>query len=184
MHATPQRRQKKDRGEDFSIYELLKIVLSAIVIAFLITQFFVSSTVVEGTSMLETLHDGDRLFVMKQGIRVDQLNRGDVVVFHAPDENRDYIKRVIAFPGEFVQIADGLVYINGKRLDEPYINTEKTEVGPTNEWLVEEGRLFVLGDNRMEGASKDSRIFGTIAADAVVGRAAFRYFPFDQIGGI
>ncbi|MDD7593215.1 MAG: signal peptidase I [Peptoniphilaceae bacterium] len=182
-HA-PESRETKPEREEFRPIEAIRIILSAILIAFLITHFLVSSTVVEGTSMLDTLHDGDRLFVLKQGIGVSDLSRGDIIVFHAPDENRDYIKRVVAFPGEYVQIENGMVYINGKRLEETYINADQTLTSGATDWLVPEGELFVLGDNRLEGASKDSRFFGTISEDAIVGRAAFRYFPFDRFGGI
>lgn len=133
--------------------------------------------------MEETLHNGDRLFVFKQGITAEGLKRGDVVVFHSPDENRDYIKRVVALPDEYVQIEDGMVYINGKRLEEPYINTSFTHVRENTEWLVGKDELFVLGDNRKQGASRDSRYFGTIPLRSVVGRAVFRYFPFNAFGG-
>lgn len=181
---SPREGRPASEKEEFRPIEAVRIILAAILIAFFITHFVVSSTVVEGTSMLETLHDGDRLFVLKQGIGVSDLSRGDIIVFHAPDENRDYIKRVVAFPGEYVQIENGRVYINGKRLEEEYTNTDETLTAREDEWLVPDGELFVLGDNRLEGASKDSRFFGTISQDAIVGRAAFRYYPFDRFGGI
>ncbi len=164
--------------------EIIRIVLSAILIAFLITHFIVSSTVVEGTSMHDTLQDGDRLLMMKLGLSLNELERGDIVVFHAPDEQRDYIKRIIAFPNEYVQIEDGMVYINGKRLDEPYVNTSYTHTSDKADWLVGKDQVFVLGDNREEGGSRDSRIFGPIPASSIIGKTTFRYFPFSSFGGI
>lgn len=178
-HHTPKQRAERE----VKALEAIRIIVVAIAIAFLITHFIVASTVVEGASMEDTLHNGDRLFVFKQGITADGLKRSDVVVFHAPDENRDYIKRVIALPDEYVQIEEGMVYINGKRLDEPYINTTYTHAREKAEWLVGKDELFVMGDNRQEGASRDSRYFGTISLRSVVGRAVFRYFPFDAFGG-
>lgn len=175
---------KRRKKAEFQGKDFLKIVLSALVIAFLITRFLLASTMVEGTSMQDTLQHGDRLFVLKVGLNAKRLKRGDIVVFHAPDEKKDYIKRVIAFPHEYVQIENGLVYINGKRLEEPYIKSDFTHTGEESEWLVGEGEYFVLGDNRLEGASKDSRVFGCISQGSLVGKAIFRYFPFDDVGGL
>ena len=174
---------KEHAAKEFKATEALRIIVAAILIAFLITHFIVASTVVEGSSMEDSLHSGDRLFVFKQGITAEGLHRGDIVVFHAPDENRDYIKRVVALPDEYVQIEDGMVYINGKRLEESYINTSFTHAAKNASWLVGKDQLFVLGDNRQEGASRDSRYFGTISVKSIVGRAVFRYFPFDAFGG-
>lgn len=179
-----QRNKSREKKKHAEARSGIKIILSALVIAFLITRFLISSTVVEGNSMLESLHQGDRLFVLKQGIAIKDLKRGDIIVFHAPDENRDYIKRIIAFPHEYVQIDKGLVYINGKRLEEPYISSDFTHCKEESEWLLGEGELFVMGDNRQEGASKDSRNFGPVKQDAIVGKAVFRYYPFDDFGGI
>lgn len=179
------RPKQTKENKSFGFSDLAKIVVSAIVIAFLITQFVMNATVVEGSSMMDTLHNHDRLFVWKLGVGTKSLKRGDIVVFRAPDDpGKDYIKRVVGLPGEFVQIKDGRVYINGDRLEEPYINVEYTHVGKTHEWYVGEDQIFVLGDNRKEGASRDSRVFGPISGDRLVGMAVFRFYPFDAFGGL
>lgn len=175
-------KKTEDRRKEFHLIDGLKIFFMALIIAFFITQFVMNSTLVEGSSMADTLHSGDRLLVMKLGASINQLQRGDIIVFDAPGEDKLYIKRVIAFPNEFVQIEDGLVYINGKRLDEPYISTAYTYTSGPKEWYVQEGELFVLGDNRQRGASKDSRVFGPIKGKSLEGHAVFRYYPLDKMG--
>lgn len=185
MKASSQKNIMEPGAKSMELLDWVKTILGAIVIAFLLTQFVFSATTVKGRSMEDTLHNNDQLFVWKLGVDGEGLSRGDIIVFHAPDANKeDYIKRVIAFPHEYVQIKDGLVYINGERLEEPYINTAYTHTLLTTEWYVGEGEVFVLGDNRMEGASRDSRIFGPIAFDSIVGRAFFRFYPWSDLGGI
>ncbi len=176
--------QKDNKKKPFRLRDGVRIFALALVAAFLLTQFVVNSTLVEGSSMANTLHSGDRLIVFKLGSRIDQLTRGDIVVFRAPEEEKFYIKRVIAFPNEFVQIEDGLVYINGLRLEESYISTSYTHTSGPKEWYLHEGEVFVLGDNRQKGASRDSRVFGPIQANRIEGHAVFRYFPLDQMGGL
>ncbi len=175
---------KKTKQRKFGPVLLLKILASALLVAFLITKFLVSATRVEGSSMLDTLHSGDRLLVFKPGSDVDNLERGDIIVFRPPGENRFYIKRVIGLPNEYVQIDNGSVFVNGKRLEEDYVNSDYTYTGDKAEWLIGEGEVFVLGDNRKEGASKDSRVFGPIKGNTIEGHASFRYYPFGSIGPI
>lgn len=178
------RGEKKIKKKKFGPVLLLKILAIALLLAFLITKFLVSSTRVEGSSMLDTLHSGDRLLVFKPGSDVDSLERGDIIVFRPPGENRFYIKRVIGLPNEYIQIDNGSVFVNGKRLEEDYANSSYTYTGDKTEWFIGEGEVFVLGDNRKEGASKDSRIFGPIKGKSIEGHASFRYYPFNSIGPI
>lgn len=177
--------KKRKNSMRFRWPDWLKVIGLAFIFAFFITRFVVSATLVEGSSMCETLHDQDRIFVWRFGVSIDSIRRGDIVVFHAPDApGKDYIKRVIALPNEYVQIADGTVYVNGVKINEPYINTAYTYATMQTEWLVGDNEFFVLGDNRERGASKDSRILGPISADALLGHAVFRFFPFHSFGGI
>lgn len=184
----PSKRKKPGRKSraswNFQWKILTRIFFAALLIAFLITHFLLSSTRVEGRSMAPTLQEGDRLFVDKMGTQISALHRGDIIVFRSPDENKDYIKRIIAFPQEYVQIDEGLVYINGKRLDEPYIDSAYTHTSDHKEWYVGEDQVFVLGDNRAEGASRDSRAFGPIERSALKGHAFFRYLPIGRMGGM
>lgn len=178
---------KDDRKQRNELMEWIKSILFAVVIAFFLKSFVFNSTYVLGNSMYPTLEESDRLFAVKLNLYFRSPNRGEIVVLEAPDtENKDYIKRVIGIEGDLVQIIDGLVYLNGELLDEPYIEEGSyTHIYINNTWQVPEGELFVLGDNREDGASKDSRFFGTIPAESIKGITSFRYFPFnDRFGKI
>lgn len=167
--------------------EWIKSILLAIVIAVVIKTFIFNTTYVLGNSMYPTLHERDRLFANKIPLYFSGPDRGDIVVLEAPDApNKDYIKRVIGIGGDTVAIIDGKVYLNGKILEEDYIEEDSyTHVYSENYWEIPEGYVFVLGDNREEGASKDSRYFGCIPLDSIKGIANFRYFPFnDRFGKI
>lgn len=160
--------------------EFLKDVIVVVVVALLIS-FFVKPIIVKGSSMYPTLEDSDYLLVSKQAYNFGEPERGDIVVFPHEEGNGDealYIKRVVGVPGDHVEIEDGEVYINGLMLDEEYINGNTTE-GDVD-YMVPEGRIYVLGDNR--GNSSDSRFFGSVKYDEVVGTAFVRLYPFDKIG--
>lgn len=162
--------------------EWIKSILIAFFIAFFIKSFIFNSTYVQGHSMAPTLYPKDRLFAQKISLYLKNTSRGDIVVLKAPDEKgKDYIKRVIGMPGDLVEIKDGQVYINGDPLVEKYIAEDSyTHTYGQSQWLVPEGQVFVLGDNRLEGASKDSRIFGTVSIKSLKGVTGFRYFPFND----
>ena len=142
--------------------EWIKSILLAVIIALFIKSFIFNTTYVLGNSMYPTLHERDRLFANKIPLYFSSPNRGEIIVLKAPDiANKDYIKRVIGVEGDTVAIIDGKVYLNGELLEEDYIEEDVyTEVYGENYWEVPEGYVFVLGDNRHEGASKDSRFFG------------------------
>lgn len=132
--------------------------------------------VVDGHSMLPNFTTNQFIIVSRLSYIWGDPQRGDVVVFHYPLQyDRDFIKRVIGLPGEKVTILDGRVYINGKLLDEPYIEQFCRGKVCDGEWLDGPGQYFVLGDNR--GASKDSQDFGPVDRKYIVGRAFVRYWP-------
>ncbi len=111
--------------------------------------------------------------------------RGEVIVFEPPEDlGRDYIKRVIGVPEDLVQIRDQAVFVNGERLEEPYIGQSPMDsfVSGKTEWRVPPGRLFVLGDNR--SGSSDSRAWGFVEMRKVVGKATVTYWPASEVGGI
>lgn len=167
--------------------EWIKSILLAIAIAMFIKTFIFNTTYVLGNSMYPTLHERDRLFANKIPLYFSGPDRGDIVVLEAPDHpNKDYIKRVIGIGGDTVAIIDGKVYLNGELLEEDYIEKGAyTHVYSENYWEVPEGYVFVLGDNREEGASKDSRYFGCVPLESIKGIANFRYYPFnDRFGKI
>ena len=128
---------------------------------------------IEGESMEPNLHNGEYVLIDKISYLLHSPERGDVVVFTPPNNDRDYIKRVIGLPGDTVEIKGGRVYVNGIVLDEPYLRNVIHNDMPAR--VVEEGRYFVLGDNRNN--SSDSRAFGSITPQSIVGRAWLVYWP-------
>ena len=159
------------------------VIIVGVVYIFLGRPFTVS-----GASMYPTLHNGDRMILSKIG----EINRFDVVVLKAPDENVEYIKRVIGMPGDTLEMKQGVLYINGKKIEQPFINTEALQKQTvfiddftlqtlTGETKIPEGKYFVMGDNR--GVSKDSRMIGLIDRKAIEGKAVFTIWPMNQFGG-
>lgn len=159
------------------VRELFESIIPAILIAILLNLFVVQPTKVRGESMEPTLHTNEYLLVEKITYRMHAPRRGDVVVFKYPrDEAENFIKRVIAVPGDSVEIVSGRVYINNQPLSEPYLlQLPRDGMPPTT---IPEGKLFVLGDNRLN--SNDSRSFGMVSMDEVVGRAWLRYWPLNE----
>ena len=157
--------------------ELVASVLPALVIVLLVNIFLAQATRVDGQSMEPNLHDHQRLIIEKVSYHFHAPQRGDIVVLRPPQrQNIPLIKRVIGLPGETIEIHDSHVYINGVLLEEPYLT--QTTWGTLPAQLVPEGHIFVLGDNR--GSSNDSRAFGAIPLDDVIGRAWLRYWPFAE----
>ena len=166
------------------LFEWIIMIIIAIILAFVIRTFVVSTTLVSGPSMEPTLLTNDRLFVNRIGFMVNNLKKGDIVEFHNPNNsNEDFIKRVIGLPGDTIEIKDNHVYVNNNMLEEEYTSTHGfTEFFNDSYWEVYEGEIFVLGDNRPN--SNDSRSFGKIDSESIVGIAFFRYFPFNRIGNL
>lgn len=164
------------------IFEWLKSIAFAVIVAILIKTFLFNTTYVLGYSMYPTLYERDRLFTNKIAYKIGEPRHGDIVVLKAPDDpDKDYIKRVIGIAGDKVDIIDGKVYVNGEQYIEEYISDDSyTYSYEDSSWEVKKGYVFVLGDNRNKGASKDSRSLGLISINAIKGKASYRYFPFDS----
>jgi len=151
-------------------------------------SFAVQAVHVEGLSMFATLDDNDYLVANKIDYRLHAPQRGDIVILRPPTDNsKDFIKRVIALPGERLLIRDGIVYINGRKLDEPYLPEAWTvfnnwPANGTNGQVMGTDQYFVMGDNRNK--SQDSRSFGPISKERIDGRAWFRIWPLDHFGDI
>lgn len=161
------------------LLELGETVLPAIVIAVLINLFLAQATRVYGSSMEPNLYTDQRLVVEKVSYRLHEPRRGDVVVLRMPERGPELlIKRVIALPGETIEVRDGQVYIDGEVLEEPYVSQRTS--GKSTPVAVPEGHVFVMGDNR--GASNDSRSFGPVALERIVGRAWVSYWPVEYLG--
>jgi signal peptidase I len=161
------------------LIELGETVLPAIVIAVLINLFLAQATRVYGSSMEPNLYTDQRLVVEKVSYRLHEPRRGDVVVLRMPERGPELlIKRVIALPGETIEVRDGQVYIDDKVLEEPYVSQRTS--GRSTSVTVPEGHVFVMGDNR--GASNDSRSFGPVSLERIVGRAWVSYWPVEYLG--
>lgn len=158
------------------IIEYAQVFLLAFIIYFVIDYAVLARVRVENVSMEPTLIPGDRALVSKLAYRFQEPKRGDVIVFHAPTEAADYIKRVIGLPGDVVEITQDQVRVNGYVLSEPYVAEEPHYSG---QWIVPEGYLFVLGDNRNQ--SSDSHEWGYITKQSVVGKAFMVYWPPQEI---
>lgn len=157
--------------------EALETLILALVLTLLIRGFLVESFLVQGHSMEPTLLHGERLLVSKVLYRFREPKRGEVIVFRYPrDERTDFIKRVLALPGETVEVRLGRIYINDQPLDEPYI--WKSGVYSMPPMLVPEGHLFVMGDNRTN--SEDSRVFGPVRLSNVKGKAFVVFWPLPR----
>ena len=156
------------------------LFVSLIISAFIIV-FLYQPVKVEGTSMLPGLDDQERIFINKFVYNFEPIERGDVVVFRYPrDPSKSYIKRVIAVPGDSVRIEDGQVYVNGRRLREPYVPAEFADDRSVSDTAVPRGSYYLLGDHR--SSSSDSRDFGPVSRRYIYGKAVFGYWPVDRMG--
>ena len=171
-------------------FKLVRDIFLIIVVFILFGVFFVQPVVVEGTSMLPQLHDGERLLVNKlvyykiKSVSWGHIERGDIVVFWFPnDPDKSYVKRVIGLPGETVELRNGKVYVDGKELPETYLDEEHTQSAPPPMTKkVDDHHYFVMGDNRDN--SSDSRYWGLVPEKYIYGKAFFRYWKPSNIGFI
>ncbi|MGC8834490.1 MAG: signal peptidase I [Armatimonadota bacterium] len=159
--------------------EYLDLGAIASIAALLLIAFVFQVSRVEGDSMFPTLKDGQYTLVNKLVYRLHPPERGDVIVFRSPQEpDRDYIKRVVALPGETIEIRNGWVIINGLKLKEPYVNNRPDYSRPAEKILPK--HLFVLGDNRQN--SSDSHLWGQLPFNLVRGKSSFILWPPSDMG--
>ncbi len=174
---------QQESSENF-FTELLKFVLIAAAIVFPIRLFVAQPFIVSGASMEPTFHNGQYLIVDELSYRLGAPSRGDVIIFRPPQNPREfYIKRIIGLPGEVVSIDGTAITITKQdgsmlQLDEPYVGNLGN--GSTRAHMLGEGEYFVMGDNRPE--SSDSRVWGPLPRDNIVGRAFVRLLPLDSLG--
>jgi signal peptidase I len=184
LPGDPQQRTGQDqpanhRSGDWRLWarDLLFSALASV----LIITFLYQPVRVEGTSMLPRLVDQDRLFINKFVYRFSAIEPGDVVVFRYPrDQQKSYIKRVIALPGDRLRIDRGQVFVNDRPLSEPYIPEEYRDARSLDAMIVPKDEYFVMGDHR--SISSDSREFGPVKRDLIYGKAAFVYWPSQDVG--
>ena len=179
---------KSNKREWFETIFIISILI-------VIKVFIFDITYVSGQSMSPTIEDGDSLLLKKYEsvLNIEEYNRGDIVVFESPLDKEEkpflkkmFVKRVIGLPGDKINICEGKVFVNNESIDEVYINnnlfTDSLYYG--DNYIVPEGEIFVIGDNRGPGASNDSRSFASISLESIKGKAVFRIFPFDKIGSL
>lgn len=161
----------------------MRDLLISVVLAVIVILFLYQPVKVEGTSMMPSLVDKERIFINKFSYRFGfgSVERGDTVVFWYPgDLSKSYIKRVIGLPGDLVSIRNGVVSVNGKTLKEDYVPPEYRDHSNMDPYRVPQGDYFVLGDHR--SFSNDSRSWGPVPRANIYGKAVFVYWPLDKIG--
>ncbi|HEX6567791.1 MAG TPA: signal peptidase I [Acidimicrobiales bacterium] len=179
--------ERPRHGVGRTVVEWLGVIGCGVLIALTAQAFLVQAFWIPSPSMTPTLDVGDRVLVNKLAYKTHDVHRGDLVVFERPPqvsngaegEIKDLIKRVIAVGGDTLEGRDGQVYVNGERIEEPYLE----EGTPTNDLPrqeIPEGFVFVMGDNRTN--SEDSRVFGPIDEDTIVGRAFVKVLPLTDLG--
>ncbi len=185
------RGKKTSTGRTVLEYAILAVV--AVAVALLIQAFLVKPYRIPSESMEDTLLIGDRVLVDRVSWRMSDPERGDIVVFHPPFPGPVLIKRIVGLPGDTITLSEGDVYVNGSRLEEPYVREVGGETVPTEPfdnglpWSLQEpytvppDSYFMMGDNRVD--SGDSREFGPVARGQLVGHAFALYWPPGRIGG-
>jgi signal peptidase I len=155
----------------------------SVILAIIVILFLYQPVKVEGTSMMPTLDDQERIFINKFVYRLHfgKIDRGDTVVFWFPgDPTKSYIKRVIAVPGDQVEVASGVVVVNGQPLVETYVPEEYRDQSSMTPRTVPADEYFVLGDHR--SSSNDSRAWGMVPRRYIYGKAVFIYWPLEKMG--
>jgi signal peptidase I len=161
---------------------LRDLIISLAISAFIIV-FLYQPVKVEGTSMMPSLDDQERIFVNKYVYRLEPIQRGDIVVFRYPrDPSKSFIKRVIGLAGDSIRIEAGEVYVNGIALEEDYVPAAYSDQRSYAEIVVPPNSYFVLGDHRT--MSNDSRDFGPVNIGYIYGKAVFGYWPMDKMGRV
>jgi signal peptidase I len=191
------RHAKQRSGSGRWIFELLSVVVVAVVVAVVLRAFVVATYSIPSGSMEPTLQIGDRIVVDKLAYHLHGVGRGDIIVFSTPPlENcagppvADLVKRVIGLPNETISLDDGKVYIDGHFLAEPWLTPatrSATYAGPSgasyslhHPFKIPSGDVFVMGDNRTE--SCDSRYWGPVHESTIVGKVDFRIWPLSRLG--
>jgi signal peptidase I len=166
-----------------AILEIVQALALAVVISVVLNLFVVQVTEVRQRSMEPTLEQNDRVLVSKLDYRFGPPLRGDIIVFNPPipDASIPYVKRVIAVAGESVDLRNGNVFVNGQQIDIPEAHGATQAQAPqiVYPFVVPEGQIFVMGDNRT--FSSDSRTFGPVPVGNIIGKVILRFWPFDRL---
>lgn len=188
-NAVRNRQESKPGSVWLEILDWAKYILAAVLIGFILTNYVIQRNEVVGTSMYPTLNNEDQLWVEKISPLLDRLDRGDIITFtvhhnETGQQDEDLVKRIIGLPGEHVEITNEGIFIDGSLLEESYL-AEGVETWPSweaayNDLVLGDGMYYVMGDNRSN--SSDSRSFGPIHKDDIIGEVWIRIFPLNQFG--
>lgn len=171
-------RRSKNKKKKSSLREMVEVIVTALVLAFLIKTFVVGNFWIPSESMVPTIEVNDKVIVTNFSYWFEGPERGDVIVFRYPlDTKKDYIKRCIGLPGETIEFRDSKLYVDGQMVEEPYLPEGLVfeDYGPIE---VPEGQYFMCGDNRNH--SSDSRVWGFVEKRFIIGKAQVIYWPFDR----
>ena len=176
------------KGAIAALFDFLQGIVVVLAIMVMIYLFLLSPQEISGASMEPNFHDGEFILTNKFEYKLHLPERGDIVIFKSPgDKQIDYIKRIIGKPGDTVELKNNAFYVNGVKLDEPYLASDVYIFGGSflhenEQVIVPPGKYFVAGDNRPH--SSDSREFGVIPLEDFIVRAMLRYWPFTRAGFI
>lgn len=173
---------KSDKTIIKEIFDWIKTIFLALIIALVVTKLVIINAIIPSDSMENTIMIGDRVVANRLAYTFSDVKRGDVVIFPYPDDEQVlYVKRVIGLPGEKLDIINGDVFINDEPLEEEYVSSFITDYTRNSSYVIPEGHLFMMGDNR--SVSKDSRYWYNtfLEIDKIEGKALFRYYPFPKI---
>lgn len=180
----PQNQPGKKNSWAAELWDWVKTIAIAFVIMVLLNMFVFNLSMVKGESMQPTLVASERLFINKVVYRFAEPGHGDVIVLKDPSDGPDkkefLVKRVVGVPGDTIEVKDQKLYVNGVAQQEGYTDVPIEDPG-FEPITLEEGRYFVMGDNRHLGKSKDSRMFGSVKESDIVGRAEFIFWPLSEI---
>lgn len=163
--------------------DTIEVLVPAVVLFLVIHTFFLESRFVPSPSMVPTIGVQDRFLSNKTAYWFQKPARYEIIVFKPPaaaGSNEDFVKRIIGLPGETIRVSHGVVYINDQPLKEPFITPDRAPIAEYQPFIIPEGHLFVMGDNRNN--SQDSRFWGPLSIKSIKGRAWFRFWPVTRIG--
>ncbi|MDQ1354674.1 MAG: signal peptidase [Acidobacteriota bacterium] len=176
---------KNQKLSQYTKYIMINILVAATA-TILLVNYVAAAYKIRGDSMNSVLKDQERVIISRLGLKTGAINRFDIVVLYKPNEpGKSIIKRVIGLPGEIIEIKDGEVFIDNKKLEQPFLagkdfpTSGKDNMNPL---LIQQDHYFVMGDNR--AVSQDSRNFGPVPAKYIFGKTIFRYWPLSRLGKI